>query len=264
MGELFDLDRNFVFTAFLLTVAVQALCFLFAAYFKTDVLTDISYSLTFVLLAWAVLLLDGAPDPRAWLVAAMVSLWGLRLGLYLFRRILRIGRDQRFDGVREKFSSFLKFWVFQALAVWLAMLPAIYAISAEYARPLDVFDLIGGLAWLIGLVIETVADQQKYRFKNNPANRNRWMDQGLWKYSRHPNYFGEILLWWGIFVMVAPQLQGWQWLSILGPVFITAILLFFSGIPPLEKKDRERYGHLPEFQEYLRRTSILVPLPRRS
>jgi steroid 5-alpha reductase family enzyme len=254
---------NLICTA-LVTIVIQAACFAFAAIFKTDKLTDISYSLTFVLLVWLTAWAAGADSPRAWLVAGLVTLWGLRLGAYLFYRILNIGRDERFDGVREKFSAFLKFWIFQALVVWIVLSPATILLSLPDDAPLGWVDFAALALWAAGFLIEAFADHQKFVFRNNPANRGRWIQSGLWKYSRHPNYFGETLLWWAIFLFAVPFLSGWLWLSVLGPICVTAILLFFSGIPPLEKKADEKFGTLPEYQEYKRRTSIFALWPPRA
>lgn len=263
--QVFDFDPYNLFLTFLVTVVIQALCFLFAALFKTDKITDISYSLTFVFLALMLLALSDL-SPVQWLIAGAVTVWGLRLGGYLFYRIIRMGRDKRFDGIREKFFSFLMFWVFQAAVVWLCMLPATIALSiGDLAAP-DWLVWLGAGMWLVGFAIEAVADQQKFAFKNDPTTSSRWIESGLWKYSRHPNYFGEVLLWWGVFVMSLPALTGSPLLlaiGLLGPVCITGILLFFSGIPPLEKKYAERYGDDPAYQTYRARTSLFVPLPPR-
>jgi steroid 5-alpha reductase family enzyme len=117
--------------------------------------------------------------------------------------------------------------------------------------------------WLVGLVVESVADAQKSAFKSKEENRNRFVASGLWRYSRHPNYFGELLVWWGLFVYAVPVLHGAAFAVVAGPVFITLLLLFVSGIPPLERSADEKYGSDPAYQAYKRRTSILVPLPPR-
>jgi len=122
---------------------------------------------------------------------------------------------------------------------------------------------VGFLLFVAGLLIETFSDAQKFRFKRKPENRNRWIQSGLWRYSRHPNYFGEILLWWGLFLVILPGLTGWQWLTVFGPISITILLLFISGIPLLEKSGDEKYGDNPEYQAYKNSTSLLIPLPRR-
>ena len=122
---------------------------------------------------------------------------------------------------------------------------------------------VGGSIWLAGLVIEAVADQQKFAFKRTPAGRTRWTDTGLWRFSRHPNYFGELLCWWGIFVFAAPSLGAWVALGVVGPLAITGLLLFATGIPTLEASAKKKWGSDPDYQAYRRRTRTLVPWPRR-
>ena len=153
------------------------------------------------------LLAQGDPGDRPQLaLALMVGLWGLRLAGYLLFRIIHMGRDKRFDGVRENFWRFFRFWFFQGIAVWVIMLPVTVWFGAPGAwNPLMT---VGVIVWAAGLVVEAVADAQKFAAKKQPGGESRWMDTGLWRYSRHPNYFGELLVWWGVFVFVAGDLSG--------------------------------------------------------
>ena len=247
-----------------ISLFINAFFFIIASSRRTDKVTDLSYSLTFCLLA-PILLLSGGGTPAlpGLLIALAVVLWGLRLGSYLVVRIWKTGKDERFDGRRENFLEFLKFWILQALVVWVVMLPQSLILSRNPAEPHPLPLVSGLLIFLTGLAVESISDVQKFRFRNRPENRNRWVDQGLWKYSRHPNYFGEILVWWGLFLAVLPYLKGWDLITVIGPLSITVFLLFVSGIPILEKNARKKYGDSPEFREYISRTSILIPLPRR-
>ncbi len=242
-----------------ISLAIQAVLFAFAATLKTDKVTDLSYGLTFILIAlW--LLWRGADFAAPQLaLALMVVLWGVRLAGYLFYRILSIGRDARFDGIREHFWPFFKFWAGQGIAVWVIMLP----VTLWFTRPgaWNPAMTIGLLVWALGLGIETIADAQKFAVKRVPVGGSRWVDVGLWKYARYPNYFGEMLCWWGVFVFVAPDLGVWAALGVLGPVSITYILLKVTGIPPLEKSAAKKWGNNPDYQAYVRRTRLLVPLP---
>lgn len=251
-------DPHNLALALIVSMALQAVFFAFAAALKTDKVTDLSYSLTFLILALGLLAINHSASKAHYFLAFMVALWSVRLGGYLLVRIIRMGRDQRFDGIRESFVAFLLFWVFQGITVWVTMLPVIYALS-QPELPAGTAFMSGAGLWLLGLAYESIADQQKFSFKNDPANENRWIDTGLWKYSRHPNYFGEILLWWGLFVAVLPTLSGWAYLLIAGPIFITCILLFFSGIPPLERRYARKYGNNSQFQRYKKGTSLLIP-----
>lgn len=243
-----------------LSLIVQAVFFAFAATLKTDKVTDLSYGLTFVLMAAALLSTAAAAGTPAYVLALMVIAWGLRLAGYLLYRIIHMKRDARFDGIREKFWSFFKFWLFQGLAVWVIMLPVTLWFSDP--TPWTHWKTAGVAVWLIGLVIEAVADQQKFQFKRTAAGRSRWTDTGLWRFSRHPNYFGELLCWWGVFLFTARDLGAWAWLGLLGPIAITVILIWGTGIPTLEASARKKWGADPEYQAYRRRTRLLIPLPR--
>ncbi len=250
---------NDVFLTLGVSLSIQAVFFAFAAALRTDKVTDLSYGLTFVIIA-AILLVQGDPGDRAQLaLAVMVMVWGSRLAGYLLYRILRIGRDPRFDGIREHFWSFFRFWLGQGVAVWVIMLP----VTIWFAAPgsWTSWMSLGGSVWLIGLIIETVADAQKFAVKVRSGGDKRWMTTGLWKYSRHPNYFGELLCWWGVFVFVAGNYSGWAWTGLVGPLSITWILLKVTGIPTLEASAEKKWGGSPAYQAHVQRTSRLIPWP---
>jgi steroid 5-alpha reductase family enzyme len=213
-----------------------------------------------MLLTLIVFLFEKAFSPLELVVSIMVWLWGFRLGEYLFLRILKMGKDVRFDGIRENFGKFAAFWFVQALTVWVVLLPVTVLLSKGTNPGITLPSIIGIVLWTAGLIIESIADRQKYRAKTAGS---KWVDTGLWHYSRHPNYFGESLVWWGIFIAVAPVLEGTEWLTLIGPVFLTLLLLFGSGIPTVEKRHNAKYGGDPAYQDYKRRTSIFFPLPPR-
>jgi steroid 5-alpha reductase family enzyme len=252
-------------TAILLSLAlaflVNAAFFAVAAARRTDVVTDLSYSLTFALLA-VVLLFTGAREPVQLVASLLVLVWAVRLGGYLFRRILRMKVDHRFDGMRDEPLRFARFWLLQAITVAVVMLPVSYLLDRSDAPGFGAWQIAGASVWLAGLVIEAVADAQKSAFRAKDENRGRFITSGLWHYSRHPNYFGELLAWWGLFGYVFPVLHGAAYAVVAGPVFITLLLLFVSGIPPLERSADEKYGDDPAYRDYKLRTSVLVPLPR--
>ena len=251
-----------ILLSFAIALVVNALFFAVAAARKTDVVTDLSYSLSFAVLA-IVMPAAGAGEPVQLVASLLVLVWAARLGVYLFRRILRIGVDHRFDGIRESPLRFARFWLLQAIAVAVIMLPVTYLVARDAVPDFGAWAPLGVAIWLIGLAIETVADAQKSAFRSRAENDGRFIATGLWGYSRHPNYFGEMLVWWGLFVYAVPVLAGAAWAVVIGPVFITLLLLFVSGIPPLERSAREKYGDDPAYAEYRRRTSLLVPLPPR-
>ena len=243
-------------------LAIQAVFFAFAATLKTDKVTDLSYGLTFVIVALVLLLQGSATDAPQLAVTLMVALWGVRLAGYLFFRIFQMGRDKRFDGVRENFLRFFRFWFFQGVAVWVIMLPVI--VWFRNPGPWNPLMTAGVMVWAAGFVIETVADAQKFAAKRQPGGESRWMDTGLWRFSRHPNYFGELLVWWGVFVFVAKDLTGLQWLTIIGPIAITFLLLRVTGIPTLEASAAKKWGNNADYQAYVRRTSRLMLWPPRT
>ena len=242
---------------------MNAAFFAVAASRRTDVVTDLSYSLSFAVLA-IVLPFVGAREPLQLAAAVMVLVWAVRLGVYLFRRILLIKVDHRFDEMRDRPLRFARFWFLQAISVAVIMLPVSYLLGRDSAPGVGFWAIAGSAIWLVGLVIEAVADAQKSAFKRRSEGRRAFITSGLWRYSRHPNYFGEILVWWGLFVFAVPFLSGAAFAVVIGPVFVTVLLLFVSGIPLLERSAEAKYGDDPAYREYTRRTSILVPLPPRS
>ena len=251
-----------ILVSFVVALAVNAAFFAIAATRRTDVVTDLSYSLSFAVLA-IVLPLLGAHEPTQLAASLLVLVWAARLGVYLFRRILRIKVDHRFDGMRDNTLRFARFWLLQAVSVAVIMLPVSYLLGRDTATGFGLWALAGATIWAVGLVIESVADAQKSAYKARDENRGRFISSGLWRYSRHPNYFGEMLVWWGLFVYSVPFLDGAAFAVVIGPLFITLLLLFVSGIPLLERSADEKYGDDPAYREYKRATSILVPLPPR-
>lgn len=252
----FSFDSWNLLSTLILVFAVQAFCFIFASVFQTDKLTDFAYGMTFVLLA-SIFLLQAGENTLSWILCSCIILWGLRLSGYLFVRILKIGKDERFDGRRENFWRFAFFWIFQAIVIWVILLPVIVAVQSS-AQP-GVLSYAGVAVFLFGLVYETIADAQKFQFRNRPENKGKWIESGLWKYSRYPNYFGEVVLWWGVFLIAIPALSAVAWFTIAGPICITFILLKVSGIPLLEEGHKKRYGKNPAWLAYAKRTSTLIP-----
>jgi steroid 5-alpha reductase family enzyme len=246
-----------------ISVLINAVFFAFAAALRTDKVTDLSYSLSFVALAVFLLATAGRFDWVKAGAAVLVSAWGLRLGGYLFSRILLLKVDHRFDGMRDKPLAFARFWILQAVTVWVVMLPVIRLASLPSPLPLAPLTFVGALLWAVGFAIEVASDAQKFRFKSDPVRGKGFMRTGLWSLSRHPNYFGESLLWWGIFVAAAPSFRGGDFLTALGPLSLTLLLLFVSGVPLLEKSAEAKYGKDRDYQDYKRRTSLFVPLPPR-
>lgn len=229
---------------------------------QTEHFYDLTGSLTHLsLVGIAFALGGGATDSRAWLLVGLVAIWAIRLGSFLFLRIRKDGSDDRFERIKPSFLRFLMAWTLQGLWVFLTLACALAAITSTGARPLGAAALIGGLVWLVGFGIEVASDHQKRVFRADPTHRGRFVTTGLWAWSRHPNYFGEITLWLGIAIIALPALSGWQLVTLISPLFVTLLLTRVSGIPLLEARADERWGGDADYQAYKARTPVLIPRP---
>lgn len=229
--------------------------------FRSDKFTDISYALTFSVLA-IIGLLSSEMTPVQWLVTLVILIWAFRIGRFLFKRISYLGSDKRFDNMRDDFVKFGGFWLLQAITVWLVMFPASLLFEVETNTEITTIAIIGAAVSIIGILIEAVADKQKFKFIKDKSNKGKWIHSGLWKYSRHPNYFGEILMWIGVYIisvewLVSPE----SYLAIIGPATIIFMLLFVSGVPILEKNAEIKWGKNKAYRDYRDKTSILIPMP---
>jgi steroid 5-alpha reductase family enzyme len=230
---------------------------------QTERYFDLTGSATYLAVTAVAIALSDDLDARAVIAAAMVAIWALRLGTYLFRRVRREGRDGRFDEIKVDPLRFFMTWTLQGLWVLLTIASALAIITSLERREMGWFAIVGIVIWVFGFAIEVIADQQKSAFRRDPANQGRFITSGLWAWSRHPNYFGEIALWTGIAIMAVPVLSGWRWVVLISPVFVTLLLTRVSGIPMLEARAQKRWGDDADFQEYVRTTPVLIPRPRR-
>lgn len=254
MTEFIKNDEHFILVSLLITVCMQLSFFAIAYGLQIDKVTDFAGTANFLLLAIVTLWFGEDFSFPKIIASLMVILWSLRLGAYLSYRILMWGEDNRFDVMRSKFWSFLGFWVMQILWVFLTCLPVIYFNSLDSPDELNTLATVGISMFLTGLIIEAWADYSKF---NHKLNGKKWCTTGLWKYSRHPNYFGNILLWFGIFIFCyGYDVPLW---TIIGPLWTTFLLLFVSGIPLLEASADKKYGNDPEYLQYKSNTSVLVP-----
>lgn len=245
-----------------LAFAINWLVWIPASLWRTERFYDLTGSVTFVAVTSLALVAAPGPDGEAsvWRVtlAAMVVVWAVRLGSFLFIRVRRDGSDGRFDKIKVHPLAFLATWTLQALWVSMTVAAALAAITVADGLG-GVWAMLGVIVWLIGFAIEVVADAQKRRFRADPANAGRFISTGLWSRSRHPNYFGEILLWSGVALMAVPTLSGWRWVVLISPVFVWLLLTRVSGVPLLEARAAARFGDDLAYGAYVKHTPVLVP-----
>lgn len=238
---------------------IQWLAFIPAYLLQTEKFFDITGSLTYITVTILAVVLSQNTDARSLLLLGLVTIWAVRLGSFLFQRIHHAGKDDRFDEIKPDFFRFLNTWTLQGLWVSFTLSAALAVITSAEPVNLDLFAVVGAMIWLFGLSFEATADSQKSRFREDPANKGNFIRSGLWARSRHPNYFGEIVLWVGVMVIALPVLQGWQWVTLISPIFVTLLLTKVSGIPMLEKKADQKWGGQPEYEEYKKTTPVLIP-----
>ena len=246
-------------TSLAVVLAVTVLLWAISLRLRDVSIVDIFWGLGYVVVAWTTHIVAGNDSARAWLMCLLVTLWGVRLTIHLARRNLGHGEDYRYRAMREKYGGgfpLVSLWMvflFQGALIWIIALPVQMAHAPGAAAPLGALDLLGVLAFLIGFGFEWVSDLQLARFKRSPSSAGRVMDRGLWRYTRHPNYFGNFLLWWGLGLM---GLAAGAWWALLGPAVLTFMLLRVSGVSLLESTIAERR---PGYREYVERTSAFVP-----
>ena len=238
--------------------AMQWLAFVPARLLKTERFYDLTGSITYIAVTLAAISVVAAPSGAQWLIAVMIFLWAGRLGSFLFRRIHAAGGDQRFDHIKVSSARFFVAWTLQGAWVVMTSCAALTAMLSAEQAAVGAISVIGAVMWVAGFAIEVIADQQKSRFRADPANDGRFINVGLWARSRHPNYFGEILLWAGIAVMAIPYLSGTQWVVMLSPFFVYVVLTRISGIPTLVRRGQELWGEDPAYQAYVANTPRLL------
>jgi len=246
-------------TCGLFIVLAQWLFFIPAYLLKTEKFYDTIGSLSFIAATLLVLVLVETITPLAIAAALLVNLWALRLGSFLFCRVHQRNGDSRFDKLKNNPKAFFLAWNLQALWVFISLAPSLLLITAQSAD-VNWLNAVGlGLA-LVGLGYETIADEQKRRFK---ASRSApFMRTGLWAYSQHPNYFGEIVFWSGLALAATPVMSNWTYLFWLSPMFIVILLSKVSGIPMARARAEAKHSDNPAWQEYIKRTPLLIPRPK--
>ena len=248
----------------LVSFLVHWMAFIPSYAFKTEKYYDICGTLAYILvLLTAIYLTTSASESslrtRSIIVIGLVLIWAMRLGFFLFIRVLKAGEDRRFREVKQKFSGFLVWWTLSALWVFLTTVNVLVMIINNVSYYDDYYFQIGLVVWIAGFSFEVIADEQKRKFRSQPSNKDQFISTGLWSISRHPNYFGEILLWIGMAVIAFPTLQGWQYISLISPIFIYLLLTRMSGVNLLEKYADEKWGGDETYQVYKRDTPVLFP-----
>jgi steroid 5-alpha reductase family enzyme len=236
---------------------VQWLLFIPAYVFQTERYFDLAGSLTYISLVLVAWFLSGARDPRSIIIGGLVIIWACRLGTFLFGRVSADGEDRRFRSIKPDFLQFLMTWSLQGLWVSVTLAAGLAAMTVLEHKPIGLLGMFGIFLWVVGFVVEVIADNQKLRFKRE--HPGEFITMGLWRYSQHPNYFGEIVLWLGIAVLALPVLQGWQYATLISPIFVIFLLTKISGIRMLEHRANKKWGEDPEYQSYRSNTPVLVP-----
>jgi len=244
-----------------LAFIINWIAFIPAYIWKTEKYFDLTGGITYITVVLVAVFLSPTVDGRSWLLFGIISIWAVRLSTFLFMRIRAAGEDRRFREIKKSFARFLVTWTLQGLWVTFSLAAALAAITSEFRLDLGIFALIGFLVWLFGFGFEVIADRQKSQFKADPENDGKFINLGLWSWSRHPNYFGEIVLWIGVAIIALPVLQGWQWLTLISPIFIILLLTRISGVPMLEKRADEKWGGQEDYEAYKASTSVLIPRP---
>ena len=247
------LVKNLIFLIFL----IQWISFVPAFIFQTEKFFDLFGSLTYLTAILYTLHVTGSTRLSDYIIVGCIAVWAIRLGSFLFLRIHKAGEDSRFRTIKPNFTRFLMTWTLQGMWVSMCLLCVLTALSSITGVIMNNVFFVGLVIYVLGLVIEIVADQQKTVFRREPKNKDKFITTGLWSLSRHPNYLGEILLWSGIAIMSVSSLQGLQYLTLISPLFVYILLVYISGIRLLENQAEKKWGHLDSYKEYVKNTPSL-------
>lgn len=226
--------------------------------FQTEHYFDLTGSISYLSAVALAFYLNPSVDPRDVLIGLLIVVWAVRLGSFLFMRVKQDGKDDRFTIMKTQFHWFLMTWTLGGLWVFLTMAAGLAAITSNTTQPFGLMAYLGLALWIFGFSIEVIADRQKRAFKKNQQKDKEFITSGLWAWSRHPNYFGEITLWIGLTLIALPVLSGWQLVTLISPVFVYILLTKISGIPLLENRGMKKWGSDPEYIDYVNRTPALI------
>ncbi len=251
--------------AFCIIIAfvIQWIVFIPSYIFKTEKFFDLTGAITYTTLVVLALVLGQQYDPRSIVSLVMVVIWAARFGFFLFRRVMKAGEDKRFEELKKSFPKFLMTWTLQGLWVSFTLAAALAALTVVQTPSYDAFDwvglIIGGSIWLLGFSFESISDFQKSKFRSKPENKGKFITSGLWSISRHPNYFGEIVIWIGMALIALPTLETWRFITLISPVYVFLQLTLISGVNMLEKRADNKWGGQEDYEEYKKNTAVLIP-----
>ena len=226
--------------------------------YQTEHYFDLTGSISYLTGVGVAFYLNPSVDPRDLIIGAMIVIWAVRLGTFLFMRVKQDGKDGRFTVMKTQFHWFLMTWTLGGLWVFLTMAAGLAAITSNVTAPIGIISYIGIALWIFGFSIEVIADKQKRIFKKQPNKEKEFITSGLWAWSRHPNYFGEITLWFGLTLIALPVLSGWQLVTLISPIFVYILLTRISGVTMLEARGMKKWGDDPEYLNYIKDTPKLM------
>ena len=226
--------------------------------YQTEHYFDLTGSISYLTGIGVAFYLNPSVDPRDLIIGAMIVIWAIRLGTFLFMRVKQDGKDGRFTVMKTQFHWFLMTWTLGGLWVFLTMAAGLAAITSNVTAPIGIMTYIGIALWIFGFSIEVIADKQKRIFKKQPNKEKEFITSGLWAWSRHPNYFGEITLWLGLTLVALPVLSGWQLVTLISPIFVYILLTRISGVTMLEARGMKKWGDDPEYLNYIKDTPKLM------
>ena len=253
---------NLVAHLLIMIFVIQWLAYIPAFLFKTEKFYDLTGSLTYIAAISFAFYSTNTPqnlDLGSLIIGIAIILWAIRLGSFLFMRIHKDKKDGRFDSIKTSFSQFFMTWTLQGMWVFICSSAALVAIANPTGVPINSIFIIGLALFILGFVVEVIADNQKSAFRSIPENKDVFITEGLWARSRHPNYFGEITLWTGITVMGISTFEGMNYLALFSPIFSYLLLNYVSGVRMLEYRGHKKWGHLDAYQDYKKSTPKLIP-----
>jgi len=250
-------DISVVQNAVVIAFVIQWVLFIPAYLLQTEKFYDLAGSITYISIIAYVYSKSSEFNLGSLVLSLFIIIWAVRLGSFLFFRIKKAGEDKRFRDIKPSPTRFLMTWTLQGMWVSICSACAITAIATSNGIIMNKIFFVGAATFILGFLIEVIADNQKTKFRNNPINKDKFITSGLWSYSRHPNYFGEISLWLGVAIMSFSSLKGWQLITLISPIFTYILLVYVSGVRLLEARGKQKWGHLDSYKEYLDNTSTI-------